>query len=191
MVHRLRSVDWGDRSAGIIRVMPYRVRRSGVPPSSWPRAACPRAENRRAHRVDAWRGFRVGREPHADRASLVEQVRQEQGECLESEPVPTLSGSRSGSDLVGNAHHGRGTRWPARRREGCPRARPEFDAVIGPFAEPQPAVGVVDRDVLAGDRPDGLADRLDGEPLSGPWTPSAAPLIPGPRRTGAGPRGPP
>ena len=32
----------------------------------------------------------VGCEPHAERASLVEQVRQEQGECLESETLPAL-----------------------------------------------------------------------------------------------------
>ena len=32
----------------------------------------------------------VGREPHAERSSLIEQVGHEQGECLESETLPAL-----------------------------------------------------------------------------------------------------
>ena len=107
----------------------------------------------------------VGCEPHAERASLVEQVRQEQSECLESETLPALLRiDDQDSDLVHieripeGAHDGL-----HHAQKHIPARHPEFDAVIGPLARRRHSTSnVVDRHVLAADRPDGLAHRLDG-----------------------------
>ena len=115
----------------------------------------------------------VSREPDANRSSFIEQVGHEQGECLESEALPALLPIEDQDpDLVRIAHV---TNWARHRlhhaEDHVPAGNPEFDAVITPRTRGLNSTSeVVNGHVLAGDRPDGVAHRLDGglvEPAQG------------------------
>ena len=91
MVHRLRSVELGALGAGIIarHAVQDLVDQAALHLAAPAQRAL---ESKTEMLAEATHGdvVLVGREPHAERASLVEQVRQEQRECLESETLPAL-----------------------------------------------------------------------------------------------------
>ena len=146
--------------------MPYRTSSVTRPSTSRPPRSVP-SKLKTKMLTEATHGdvVDVGGEPHAQRVSLVEEVRKEQVDCLELQALPALLRiDDRDSDFVHVARVAEGAHdrlHHAEKQISAPH--PEFDAVIGPLARRRYSTfNVLDRHVLTADRPDGLAHRLDG-----------------------------